>query len=72
MRVRVDELRCVGHGRCYSLVPELFEDDDQGHSVVRGTGMVSAEHAPVAERAVRGCPEGAVTFDRDEPADAAS
>src|SRR6187401_456533 len=31
MRVLIDEDRCTGHGRCYSLVPDLFDADDQGH-----------------------------------------
>src|ERR1700728_4031671 len=26
--------RCTGHGRCYSLAPELFDSDDEGHSVL--------------------------------------
>ena len=30
MRVRVDRDRCQGHGRCYSLAPELFEPDEVG------------------------------------------
>ena len=32
MRVRVDDERCEGHGRCYALAPELFEPDDIGNS----------------------------------------
>ena len=26
---------CTGHGRCYSLAPDVFEPDDDGHSVVK-------------------------------------
>ena len=33
LRISVDEQRCQGHGRCYELVPELFEPDNDGHSV---------------------------------------
>ena len=25
MRVRIDDEKCEGHGRCYGLAPELFE-----------------------------------------------
>ena len=34
MKVRVITEKCQGHGRCYSLAPELFESDDYGNSVV--------------------------------------
>ena len=30
MRVRVDRAKCVGHGRCYVLAPDVFEDDERG------------------------------------------
>lgn len=26
----VDESRCTGHGRCYSVAPKLLSDDDEG------------------------------------------
>jgi ferredoxin len=28
-RVSVDSEKCVGHGRCYVLAPEVFEEDDE-------------------------------------------
>ena len=31
MKVRVDADLCVGHGRCYSLAPQVFAPDDHGH-----------------------------------------
>ena len=42
MKVHVIDEKCQGHGRCYSLSPELFESDDYGNSVVIGTGEVPA------------------------------
>ena len=27
MKVRVDATKCVGHGRCYVLAPDVFEVD---------------------------------------------
>src|SRR5579885_2746606 len=30
MKVVIDGERCSGHGRCYSLAPEVFEADDEG------------------------------------------
>ena len=42
MKVQVITEKCQGHGRCYSLAPELFDSDDYGNSVVLGDGDVPA------------------------------
>lgn len=60
MHVRVDPVRCQGHGRCAALVPELFEVDDYGLSSVRGDGSVPDELVERARLAVANCPEFAV------------
>ncbi len=60
MKVIVDPGACVGHGRCYDVAPALFEDDDQGYSVIKGDGTVPAGEAGSARLAVRLCPERAV------------
>jgi ferredoxin len=61
MRVLIDEDRCSGHGRCYTLAPVLFDPDDQGH------GLVSVDPLPpdqldAARSAVRNCPEQAISL----------
>ena len=61
MKVSVDNELCVGHGRCYDVAPELFEDDEEGYAVVRGDGSVPPGQADAARLAVRLCPERAVT-----------
>ena len=64
-RVHIDPERCTGHGRCYSLVPELFDSDDAG----RGTVIAGELADNLVERAlvaVRNCPEGAIEL---QPAD---
>ena len=33
MKLHIDADACTGHGRCYVLAPEVFEPDDEGHSV---------------------------------------
>jgi ferredoxin len=66
MRIRIDQDRCTGHGRCYTLSPSLFEDDDMGRGAVRGTGQVTARTAGDAERAKTACPESAVILERDD------
>jgi ferredoxin len=63
MKLIIDEERCTGHGRCYSLAPELFEDDEYGFGTPIGSGEVAGPLMPAAERAVRACPEGAIRFE---------
>jgi ferredoxin len=57
--VRVDDAACVGHGRCYVLAPEIFEDDERGRCVV-----VRPEVPPELEGRARlgaeNCPEQAI------------
>ena len=36
MKLTVDAHLCSGHGRCYTLVPELFTTDDEGFCGQRG------------------------------------
>jgi ferredoxin len=60
-RVGVDEDRCVGHGRCYTLAPKVFDADDVGHAVVLAE-EVSGESEAQAADAERNCPEGAITL----------
>jgi ferredoxin len=62
MRVSVDTSACMGHGRCYDVAPGLFEDDDEGYSLVKGDGQVPPLQASAARLAVRLCPERAVTL----------
>jgi ferredoxin len=64
MKVQVDDSKCTGHGRCYTLVPDIFEDDDQGHSVVTQP-LVEGVLREQALRAQRTCPEGAVLVSED-------
>jgi ferredoxin len=67
MRVVIDVERCSGHGRCYSLVPELFEPDDEGHGVVCATVNPESQLAEVMI-AVGNCPEKAISvFSEDQP-----
>ncbi len=65
MKVHVDAERCQGHGRCYMLVPELFQDDEFGHGEARGDGTVPDELVGQARRAVSACPEFAITLTND-------
>ena len=59
MKLSVDAARCTGHGRCYSLAPAVFDEDDHGHCVLRLI-EVPPEHQRAARIAVANCPEDAL------------
>jgi ferredoxin len=62
MRVRVDAEACTGHGRCYSLAPEMFSADDVGHCVLLHEDVPEGlEHQ--ARLGVQNCPERAITVE---------
>jgi ferredoxin len=60
LTLRVDANMCQGHGRCYSLAPELFAPDDTGQAVVK-VPEPSADQMAAATLAERSCPERAIT-----------
>jgi ferredoxin len=64
MRVRVDRAKCVGHGRCYVLAPDVFTDDERGHCVVRVASLPS-ELENQARLGEENCPEAAISLDSD-------
>jgi len=61
MKIQLDGAVCQGHGRCYELAPDIFTDDDRGHSELLRP-EVPGELAAVAEEAVRACPERAISI----------
>ena len=62
-RVSVDADRCTGHGRCYSLAPDVFDADEAGRCVVL-VEDVSAELEPQAKTGEQNCPEEAIILSR--------
>ncbi len=60
-RVAVDPDLCTGHGRCYTLAPDVFDADEVGHSIVLVNDVSGelAEHATIGEQ---NCPERAITL----------
>ena len=65
MRIAIDPERCSGHGRCYSLCPELFNEDEDGYPILISESVPDSqrEKARVAEQ---NCPERAIEI-LDEP-----
>ncbi len=59
--VSVDPDRCTGHGRCYTLAPDIFDADEVGHSIVL-IEEVSGEWEEHAVTGEKNCPEEAITL----------
>jgi ferredoxin len=64
-KLSVDDSRCMGHGRCYTVAPGLLSDDEEGFVTLRGASMpITDEQRPDAEAAEAACPERAITLER--------
>jgi len=63
MKLTVDADRCMGHGRCYTVAPDLLSYDDEGFVAIRGLVIdVPEAQIDAAREAVESCPEQAVAF----------
>lgn len=58
MRLEVDRETCVGHGRCYTIAPDVFEPDEEGHAEV--IGALTDANRENAISAAKSCPERAI------------
>ncbi len=54
-RLRVNPIRCDGHGLCAELFPERVRMDDWGYPIV-APAPFDEELLPLARRAVDACP----------------
>ena len=61
MKVVVNASACVGHARCQHMAPEFFTLDDNGYIATTTTFAVAPGREALAQRAVRACPEGALS-----------
>jgi ferredoxin len=59
MRIEVDPEACTGHGRCWSLAPEVYEADDDGYCATRQLD-VPPELEEQARKGAASCPERAI------------
>jgi ferredoxin len=67
MKVSLNSALCQGHGRCYEIAPQIFTDDEAGHSVLERPD-VDGDLAEVAAEAARACPELAITLQGESQA----
>jgi ferredoxin len=58
-QLAIDRARCCGHGRCWTVAPDLFEPDDDGEPMVLRPEIGSEDHED-AVLAAEACPEQAV------------
>ena len=65
MQITIDRRVCTGHGRCYTLAPDVYEPDDDGYCerAVAITTVALAEHAVLG---ARNCPEDAISVIAEE------
>ena len=65
MKLTIDAEMCTGHGRCYTLAPDLLTYDDEGFVTERGQTVEVPGRAGGCgcARAAMSCPEGAITID---------
>jgi ferredoxin len=60
VKLTVDADRCMGHGRCYSVAPDLLTYDEEGFVSIRGQTIdVPEDQVEAAREAVESCPEEA-------------
>jgi ferredoxin len=67
MEVRVDPLVCEANGVCESLVPEVFQLDDEDNLTILQPRPPAGLDDKV-RHAVRSCPKAALSLDGDPPA----
>ena len=63
VKIRIDRDKCEGHGRCYTLAPDLVEPDDVGNGQEIGDGAVPPALENSALQAEANCPEHAVILE---------
>jgi ferredoxin len=64
IRIVRDVDACVGHGRCYSLAPQIWESDDEGFpELVAGDTFSDPDLIKAARLSAASCPEHAITIE---------
>ena len=55
---------CQGHGRCYTLAPQMLTSDDEGYVTIAGGDPIEVpeDMRELAEDVVGSCPENAISL----------
>jgi ferredoxin len=63
MKAKIDETLCSGHGRCFVLADEVYDLDDDGYNLHRGSIIpISKDSEDAARLGASNCPEAAITL----------
>lgn len=62
LKITIDTERCSGHGRCYTMAPEVFDSDENGNGFVRSADTPEELRAK-AIIGVENCPERAISVE---------
>lgn len=65
LTLKIDRIKCDGHGLCAELLPELIRVDDWGYPII-APGPIPERLAPIAQRAVDTCPVLALALRRTQ------
>ncbi len=60
VKVSVNREKCIGCGLCISLVPDVFEMDEEGKSKVKMEEINDEDLLKEVRRAAESCPVGAI------------
>lgn len=62
MKIQVIEGQCSGHGRCWTLAPDVYDCDDIGAVLAGEDGIIQVAEGQEANamKGVRTCPEKAL------------
>lgn len=61
--ISIDAAKCMGHGRCYTVAPDLLSDDEEGFVAQSGqTWEIPEVLLGQAQEAAENCPEQAIAL----------
>lgn len=63
VKVSVDKEKCIGCGLCISLLPDVFEMDEDGKSRVKMPEINDEDLEKEVRRAAEGCPVEAIIIE---------
>lgn len=64
MKTAVIQTKCIACGKCYSILPEVFDLDDEGiaFNKLGDDTTIPTVHTEKLRTAVASCPTRAITF----------
>jgi ferredoxin len=69
--ISIDSAKCMGHGRCYTVAPDLLSDDEEGFVAQSGqTWEIPEGLLGQAQEAAENCPEMAIALREAAASDA--